>query len=450
LIYISLGGGRINRTLSFSILLFCIIALISISGTYATTSNTQTTTTLTNTHQAAGTSTTTKTKDLIVTHNTISKTGVTSGKIIVSNTVKNQGNNAINQPFYVSYWLTSPTNLNKKLWIGARKINNLAAGASNHQYTTLRLPTYVKPGTYYTLTIADSVKQITETKENNNAKYSTYPTKIITSFTLKQIAETATGVKNHVEIYKALPKWASVGGIRINIAQFLYLATTATSQINKNNSKQATKNDSKILLKSNSIPSNPSEQLKAGKITMAEYVDFALRISDYMNTNHQAPPYGFIGLGQVGYQSQIYFYSRILNYYQIKGALPATASIKPWISVIPAASLLDAIGKAEAKFLDIQGQSYPNVMEKVGYGDCFADSLWLYNKFRTAGIGARILGSGWHRWVEYNLGSGWTEFPGYLNSGRKWGGHHYGSGGYSGRKIFVCTPSPTPRAESLR
>jgi hypothetical protein len=428
---------------------------LSISGTYATTIDTSNSTAITNSQQKADTNTITQTKDLTVTYNKVSKTGLTSGKIIVTNVVKNKGNTAIKKPFYVSYFLTSATDLNQKTWIGNRTINYLGPGKINYQNTILKIPSTLKTGKYYVYTLADSKKQITETLETNNTKYSNTikidkPNKLSSSknFTLNQIARTATAVKNYVEKNKKLPTYTKINGVKINIAQFLYLATRATVQLN-NGSKQDNANDNIITLKKSSIPENPTEQLKAGKITMAEYTDFALRISNYINKNHQAPQYGVIGLGQVGYQTQVYLYSRILNYYQNKGSLPKTANIKPWTSVMPVEAIIDNIGRMEAKFLDIQGQSYPGVMEKVGYGDCWADSLWLYDHFLKAGIQARILGSGWHRWVEYNIGKGWEEFPGYLNSGRKWGGHHYGSGGYSGRTVYLVSPTPTPNATAL-
>jgi hypothetical protein len=105
---------------------------------------------------------------------------------------------------------------------------------------------------------------------------------------------------------------------------------------------------------------------------------------------------------------------------------------------------LEAIGKEEAKFRDCQighcgipgnDPSYPWSNEKWGASDCWGDSFWLYDKFYAAGIPCRILGSGKHRWVEIDMGQGWIEFPGYIETGRKWGGYHHGSGGKRGTLI---------------
>ncbi len=72
---------------------------------------------------------------------------------------------------------------------------------------------------------------------------------------------------------------------------------------------------------------------------------------------------------------------------------------------------MDSIGYAEAKFEDIQGQSSPTVRDRIGYGDCWADIGWLYNKLSAASIVVRIMGykSGnypLHRWVAVNICNG--------------------------------------------
>ena len=148
------------------------------------------------------------------------------------------------------------------------------------------------------------------------------------AFSIDQIALTSNGVRNNVEIYKALPEFAYIEGLRVNIAQFLYLTAQAVVQINIHDS-------SPIKVENYRIPGYSEEQLSSGSLSTEQYVDFAKRILDYMNENQQAPPYGYIGLGKIGFQSQVYIYSRILDSYRISGSLPAVSdNIKPWLSVI--------------------------------------------------------------------------------------------------------------------
>ena len=81
-------------------------------------------------------------------------------------------------------------------------------------------------------------------------------------------------------------------------------------------------------------------------------------------------------------------------------------------------AILDNIGQKEAQFQDVQGVSDANSMVQLGYGDCWADSEWLYDQLNPAGVPARIMGynndgSGIgyrHAWVEINTGNGWQSY----------------------------------------
>nr|WP_319372587.1 transglutaminase-like domain-containing protein [uncultured Methanobacterium sp.] len=148
------------------------------------------------------------------------------------------------------------------------------------------------------------------------------------AFTIGQIAITANGVKNNVEIYRTLPEFANVEGLRVNIAQFLYLTVKAVVQINNHDTTA-------IPLGKYNIPGYREEQINSGTLTLAQYVDFAQRIMDYMNENLEAPPYGYIGLGKISFQSQVYLYSRVMDSYRNNGGLPSSSdTVKPWLFVI--------------------------------------------------------------------------------------------------------------------
>ncbi len=147
-------------------------------------------------------------------------------------------------------------------------------------------------------------------------------------FSIADIAATATGVKNNVELYSYLPSTANVGGVKISIAQFLYLATKAVVQINSGN-------NAPITLENYNLPSSSSESItSSGAIGLSEYVDFASRVNSYMATNKIAPYTGVVSLGYLGYETQIYLFSQVLDSYANNGALPSSVSVNPWITVI--------------------------------------------------------------------------------------------------------------------
>ena len=152
-------------------------------------------------------------------------------------------------------------------------------------------------------------------------------TGINVSFSIDDIADTATGVKNNVELYSELPTTANVAGVRINIAQFLYLATVATVQIKSNN-------DDPISLDNYNVSSSSYENMSSGNLSLAEYLDFASRIAQYMAENKETPSYGVVSLGDLSYHTQIYLFSRVLDQYNTNGALPSSISLQPWVTVI--------------------------------------------------------------------------------------------------------------------
>ncbi|MBI4813654.1 MAG: hypothetical protein HY802_04925, partial [Methanobacterium sp.] len=145
------------------------------------------------------------------------------------------------------------------------------------------------------------------------------------TFTPSQIAIASLELKNIIETTKTIPNTLTINGITIYTAQYLHLAVQATAQL-KN------KNNNPILLQNDEKPGYSEESMNSGIMTLADYIDFAQRISNHMDNNHQAPPYGYIGLGKISYQSQIYLYSRILGYYNSNNVLPSNIALKPWSS----------------------------------------------------------------------------------------------------------------------
>jgi hypothetical protein len=110
-------------------------------------------------------------------------------------------------------------------------------------------------------------------------------------------------------------------------------------------------------------------------------------------------------------------------------------------------TVLDTIGQEESQFGDVQGISDVASLEQLGYGDCWADSTWLYNKLTAAGVQARIMGyedrgngDGYrHAWVEINTGNGWQtwNYSGYHSQ-------HNGDNGYGTPYVLIGPGNPNP------
>jgi len=147
-----------------------------------------------------------------------------------------------------------------------------------------------------------------------------------TTFTISEIADAALRVKNYVETNKCLPNYVQMGEDQLNMAQFLYLAAKATLQLNSGNTAS-------ISLKNEAVPTSSYEELSSGNLLRADYVDFAQRIVSFMDANNKAPEYGLVGLGKISYQSQVYLFARVVNFYGANGVLPNYATMKPWTTV---------------------------------------------------------------------------------------------------------------------
>lgn len=232
------------------------------------------------------------------------------------------------------------------------------------------------------------------------------------SFTPSQIGAASSKVKSYYEKNNKLPDSVTINNHKVTMPQFLQLITDDIYQLNN-------KKTTAITLKSVTAPSNPVENLKAGQLTKTQYINLAMTTRSYIYANGKAPNYVNCSLGKIKYQNLVYSFSKILTFQTTNNRLPNYNSVTPISKVSTsvkggssAQSIVDSIGYAEAKFEDIQGQSSASVMDKCGYGDCWADSSWLYGKLSKAGIAVRIIGHTTgsyplHRWIEINIGNGW-------------------------------------------
>lgn len=260
--------------------------------------------------------------------------------------------------------------------------------------------------------------------------------------TQSSVASSSQTVKTYVENNHKVPASVTVGSQKVTSAQYLYLATSTVLNINKGKTTSVT-------VKSVSNPTKPSESLTSGTLTKSEYLSIASRISAFINSNGRAPNYASTSLGTMRYETMVYSFSKIMAFYKTNKRLPNTVSVSAWStssSTLPtgAQSIIDSIGYSEAKYEDIQGQSSASVMEKVGYGDCWADSQWLYNKLNAAGIPAQIMGyvgggtGAWYRhaWVRYYNGSTYVDWQ-YT----KYNSQHFGDGLKAASYVLIAASS---------
>ncbi|MEN6293375.1 MAG: pseudomurein-binding repeat-containing protein, partial [Methanobacterium sp.] len=154
-------------------------------------------------------------------------------------------------------------------------------------------------------------------------------------FTLDQIKSAATSVKSYIESNHDLPNYVTIGSVQVKMTDFLRLLLIGTIEVNDGSNAQ-------ISLKTVNAAATPSESIKSGNITKANYVDLANRVKAFIDANGALPNHATTTLGEIGYQSLIYMYSKILAYDSINKALPNYVSVSPWsaVSTVPIPSEL--------------------------------------------------------------------------------------------------------------
>lgn len=141
--------------------------------------------------------------------------------------------------------------------------------------------------------------------------------------TMDQINTAVWTVKSCVEANHQLPGNVTVSGRLITMPQLLKLEITSLKNI------YAGLYTSIILQNYDPAP-NPSESITSGKINYENYMNVAENIKSFMESNGRAPNYELTSIGNLRFESLVYMYSQLLNYYNVNKALPQYITVNPW------------------------------------------------------------------------------------------------------------------------
>ncbi len=256
-----------------------------------------------------------------------------------------------------------------------------------------------------------------------------------TTVDANSIIKSSSTVKNYVETKKTVPSTVTVGTKKVTSEQYMYLLASTVTNLNKNTKKSVT-------VKTVSKAPKPVENVKTGTLSKSEYIKLAGKITAFVNTNGRLPNFISTSKGTMNPNNLIYTYSKIVAFYKTNNRLPNTVSVKSWSSISKTSSEGAPSGSVQAKidatYERAQGNSNPTTMEKIGWGDCWASSSWLYNKLSAVGVKVRIVqcsGGSYplHRWAQINTGNGWVTW-----NYAKYNSQHIGAiGGYYVVKTYT-------------
>ncbi|MGA2676828.1 MAG: PQQ-binding-like beta-propeller repeat protein [Methanobacterium sp.] len=262
---------------------------------------------------------------------------------------------------------------------------------------------------------------LTNTTTIKNTSTTTTPI----SFTSAEINNESSYLIYYVETNSRLPSYVTIANHSVNMPEFLQLITANLLNINKGL-------NTPLNLKTVNNTSASTETITGGELLKSEYLSIAQDIVNYINSTGTAPSYASTSLGKINFNNLVYIYCKILNFQVNNQRLPNYVTVKPWstITSTTSAAVLYTIAQKDAQFMDIQGVSDATSLIQLGYGDCWANSEWLYDELNAAGIQARIMGyvdDGYgvgyrHAWVEIYTINGWQSWD-YIGTNSQ----HYGN-----------------------
>ncbi|MGB9980155.1 pseudomurein-binding repeat-containing protein [Methanobacterium sp.] len=231
---------------------------------------------------------------------------------------------------------TSSSGKNGTLWIG----NSIAyiVSQANGTPVVAGLQAYRSANNLTAIPLSELQNDIKAASNNGASGYALFRYGRITeaffknstpnTFTLDQIQNAAVSLKSFIETNKKLPAYVTIGTTQISIEDLLNLMITNVLQLNNGNRTS-------ITFKNISSPSNPTGDLVDGAITKTEYLSIAQNIKSFIDANGAAPNYATSSLGKIQYESVIYMYSKILNFYNTTHELPDYITVKAWTALTP-------------------------------------------------------------------------------------------------------------------
>ena len=172
-------------------------------------------------------------------------------------------------------------------------------------------------GLTYTLTIHTG--SLTDISGTPVALYgSTFTTG--SSFTMAQIQNASASVKSYIETNNKLPNYVTIGTSQITMPQFLQLLVTSLLQINNGT-------NTALSVGNVSSPTNSTGDYVYGNINQTEFLKIAQSVKSFIDSNGIAPNYASSSLGKVPYETLIYMFSKVVNYYGTNKVLPNYVSV---------------------------------------------------------------------------------------------------------------------------
>lgn len=136
------------------------------------------------------------------------------------------------------------------------------------------------------------------------------------SLTWAEVENSSYAVQKFTESKGDIPSSVSVSGKNVTDNAYLEVLCKAVVKANSNNRTSVS-----VVGRGN--PPAPSGSA-SGTLTKSQYLTVANNIKSFYTNNNRAPNYAESSIGNIRYETLVYMYSKIMNYYRINDALPSS------------------------------------------------------------------------------------------------------------------------------
>ncbi|MCK9150566.1 chitobiase/beta-hexosaminidase C-terminal domain-containing protein [Methanobacterium alcaliphilum] len=153
------------------------------------------------------------------------------------------------------------------------------------------------------------------------------------SFTWDEVENSSYEVQSFTEGHGDIPSTVSVSGKTVTDNAYLEVLCKSVVKANSNN-----KTSVSVVGRGNAASPSGSAH---GTLTKSEYVQKAIDINSFYANNNRAPSYGVTSIGNVRYETLVYMYSKIMNYYRVHDALPNSVTFNYVAGVSSSGAVFD-------------------------------------------------------------------------------------------------------------
>jgi hypothetical protein len=176
---------------------------------------------------------------------------------------------------------------------------------------------------------------------------------------LDDVLDAAIDLKDYIEEQLTLPTKVEVGLERFSTPQMLSLMTQALKVIDSQSGD--------IVSLIVDEPENSTGNIIHSQLSKNEYLNVTDVLDDYMTLNKQAPDFISTHIGDIKYETLVYMYARILDFYAIEGRLPEIVVVNnflddPTLTV----NMLPSYSTAEYQYVNYT-TTWLNYCPKCGY-----------------------------------------------------------------------------------